>query len=187
MLVEQVLHAVDGETCALCAGEQHVTTTPLRLTQPDFHHGESGFGDGGAAFFASLADDVDVSAGSEDEVVACEPSHLGYAQTRLDGYKEKGVIAPAKPGALIRSGQQGIDFRTREKLDQGPREALAGNREHPLDLCGVGWRLEGSVSKEGMERGEAQIPTADAQAVMLLQVIQKRHDQRGVDLLEVQP
>jgi hypothetical protein len=130
---------------------------------------------------------MDVSTGPKDEVVASEPSHLGYAQTRLNGYKEKGVIAPAKPGALIRSRQQGIDFRTRERLDQDPREALARNREHPLDLCGVGWRLEGSVPKEGMDRGETQIPTADAQAVLLLQVVEKRNDQWGVDLLEIQP
>ena len=96
------------------------------------------------------------------------------------------MIAPARPGALIRSGQQGIDFRTREKLDQGARKTLAGNGEHPLDLGGVGGGLEGRVPKEGMERGEPQIPAANAQAVLLLQAIQKRHNQRGVDLLEVQ-
>jgi hypothetical protein len=35
----------------------------------------------------------------------------------LYGHEEKGVIAPAKPSALIGSGEQSIDFRTREKLD----------------------------------------------------------------------
>jgi hypothetical protein len=45
--------------------------------------------------------------------------------------------------------------------------------------------LERGVAKEGMEGGEAQIPAAHAQAV-LLQTIQKRHDQRGVNLLEGQ-
>jgi len=37
-----------------------------------------------------------------------------------------------------------------------------------------------------MDRGQPQIPAANAHAVMLLQAIQKRHDQRGLDLLEVQ-
>ena len=73
MLVQQVLHAMDAETCALGAGKQHVTVTALRLTQPGFQHGERGSGDGCAAFFAPLADDAYVSAGSEDEVLACEP------------------------------------------------------------------------------------------------------------------
>ena len=53
--------------------------------------------------------------------VAFEPGHLGQAQTRLDRHQEKGVIAPARPGALIGRGQQGIDFRPGEKL--GPRSA----------------------------------------------------------------
>jgi hypothetical protein len=36
-----------------------------------------------------------------------------------------------------------------------------------------------------MERGEAQIPATNAQAT-LLQAIQKRHDQRGLNLLKMQ-
>jgi len=37
-----------------------------------------------------------------------------------------------------------------------------------------------------MDGGQPQIPAANAQAVLLLQAIQKRHDQRGLDRLEVQ-
>ena len=47
------------------------------------------------------------------------------------------MIAPASPFCLIRSSQQGIDFRTREKLDRGARKALAWNGQHPLDLGGI--------------------------------------------------
>ena len=94
------------------------------------------------------------------------------------------MIAPASPFCLIRSSQQGIDFRRREKRDQGARETLAWNGQHPLDLCGVGWCLERCVPEEGMERGEAQIPAANAQTAFL-QAIQKRHDQRSLDLSEV--
>jgi len=127
MLVQQVLHAVDGETCAFGAGEQYVPMPWWRFTEPGFHHGACRSGKGCAAFLAPLADDAYVSPAAEDDVRAGEPGHLGNAQTRLDGHEEKGVIASAKPGALIRSGQQGIDFHAREKLDQGPRETLAGN------------------------------------------------------------
>src|SRR3990172_13040310 len=93
MLGQQVLHAMDAETCTLGTGEQHVTAASWRFTQPGFHHGEGGSGEGDAALLAPLADDADVSAGSEDEVLACESGHLGYAQTRLDAHQEKSVIA----------------------------------------------------------------------------------------------
>ena len=86
------------------------------------------------------------------------------------------MIAPARPGAQIRSGEQGIDFRTREELDQGTCKTFAGNSEHPLDLRRVIWYLKRCIPKEGMKRGEPQIPAANAQAVMFLDVIEKRHN-----------
>jgi hypothetical protein len=95
-------------------------------------------------------------------------------------------VASTQPGALIRGRKQGIDFGAREKLDQGPREAFAGDGEHTLDLCGIGGRLESCVTKEGVDRREAQIPATNTHALTLLQVIQKRLNQGGIDLLEAQ-
>ena len=86
------------------------------------------------------------------------------------------MIAPAGLGAQIRSGEQGIDFCTREELDQGAGKTFAGNGEHPLDLCRVSWCLKRCIPKEGMKRGEPQIPAANAQAVMFLDIIEKRHN-----------
>ena len=54
MLVEHVLHAVDAETFAFGIGEQDVSVTSLRLTQPGSQHGERGFSDGCTAFLAPL-------------------------------------------------------------------------------------------------------------------------------------
>ena len=110
----------------LALGNNTSSITALRLSQPGFQYGERGFGDGRTAFLATFADHAHVSAGSEDEILAFEPGHLGQAQTRLNGHQEKGVIAPAGPGALIRSGKQGIDFGTREKLDQVRVKRLLG-------------------------------------------------------------
>jgi len=56
MLVEQVLHAVHGETFVHDAGEQQIPTTSLRLVQSGFHHGACGSGKRCAAFLAPLAD-----------------------------------------------------------------------------------------------------------------------------------
>ena len=85
-----------------------------------------------------------------------------------------------------RRGQQGIDFGTREEGDQGAREALAGNSQYLLDLCRVGWLFQRRIAEEGVDCGEAQIAAANADTATFLQVVQKRHDQRGVDLLEAQ-
>jgi hypothetical protein len=126
-----------------------------------------------------------VSASAKDHILPSEPGHFGHAQPGLDRHEKKGTIAPAKPGALIRCCQQGLHFRPREELDQASREPFVGNGEHPLDLCSMGGKLERGVPKEGMERGEAQIPSAHADSVPL-HVIQKRHDQGGVDILESQ-
>ena len=73
------------------------------------------------------------------------------------------MIAPPEPGAPIGSGEQSIDFRTREEADERAREALAGDGEHTLDLCRVGRQLEGGVTKERVNSGQPQIAAAHAQ------------------------
>jgi hypothetical protein len=86
----------------------------------------------------------------------------------------------------IRSKQQGVDLRAGQERDQGAHVALAGNGQHALDLRGVRRRLERRKAKEGMDRGESQVATSNADAAPLLQVIEERHDQGRIDLLEVQ-
>src|SRR6266849_3427407 len=102
MFIQNVLDAMDAEPFAVGAGKQHATVTSLRLTKPRFQHGECQFGDGCTALLSPLADDSHVTAGSKDEVLTFEPGHLGHAQPRLDSDQEEGVIAPARPVALIR-------------------------------------------------------------------------------------
>jgi len=46
--------------------------------------------------------------------------------------------------------------------------------------------LKGGVAERGADRRQAQITTAAAEAVMLLQMLEKGPDQRGVELLEHQ-
>src|SRR5258705_9933499 len=97
------------------------------------------------------------------------------------------MITPARPCALIRSRQQGIDFGTCEKWDQSALKTLAGDGEHPLDLCGMNRCLESGETKERAQGSQAKIAAASAEALMLFQVIQKCRDQGCIDLLENQP
>src|ERR1700730_5573725 len=127
-----------------------------------------------------------MSAGYKDDVFAFGPRDLRQAQTRLDRHQHERVIATPEPRAPVRSGEQGIDFLTGEEADELAREALAGDGEHTLDLRGVGGQLEGGVTKERVNGSQAQVAAANAQALMLLQVIEKRHDQGRIDLFERQ-
>ncbi len=97
------------------------------------------------------------------------------------------MIASTGPGASIRCVEQCVDLRSTEKVYQGACEAFARDGEQTLDLCRMGWQLERGVAKEGMYCREAQITAAHAEATTLLQIVQKGHDQRCVDLLDAQP
>src|ERR1700758_4090787 len=68
----------------------------------------------------------------------------------------------------------------------GPRKALAGDSQHALNLGSVVRHFECGIPKEGVDSGQSQIPAARAQSSMLLQVIEKRHDQWCIDGLEGQ-
>src|ERR1700691_2749161 len=99
-----------------------------------------------AALLAAFADHAHVSTGADDQVLPRGGGDL--REPRLDSRQDKRVVAPSEPGALIRSGEQGIDLWTREKADQGAGESLAGDSEDALDLCRMRRQLECRVAKE---------------------------------------
>jgi hypothetical protein len=151
MLVQQVLYAADAESLTSGVGKQNVSVTSWWLIQPGLQDSEGGFGDGRTAFFAPLSYYPHVGTGFQNDVLTLESGHLRGAQAGLYGQQNEGVIPPARPGALIRSGQQGFDFLAGEKLDQGPRKTLAGDGQHPFDLVGMRRRLESCKTKEGVQ------------------------------------
>ena len=51
----------------------------------------------------------------------------------------------------------------------------------------MGRCFESGVVKEGMDCREAQIASANADALVLLKLIEERHNQRRIDVLQVQP
>ncbi len=96
------------------------------------------------------------------------------------------MIAPTEPSALIGRIEQCLDLRAGEEMHLGSRKALVGDGQHALDLGSMVRRFERGVPKEGADGGQPQIPAACAQSSMLLQVIEKRRDQGGIDGLEGQ-
>jgi len=94
------------------------------------------------------------------------------------------MVAPSEPCVPVWSSEQRVDFRPREEANQRARKTLAGYGEHALDLRRVSRELERDIAKERVDRCEAQIAAANTQTASLLEMIEKRYDQRGVDLLE---
>jgi hypothetical protein len=180
------MNAVGDETRASGIGEKDLTITTWRFSEPSFQYGERGFGERYTTFFATLSDYTNVSTCTDRDIIAFQPSHFGLAQSRLRCHQKEGVITPAKPGALIGRGEQRLDLWTGEEMHLGPREALAGDSQHALDLSGMFRHFERDISKEGVNGSQPQIPAAGTQTSMLLQMIEKRHDQWGIDRLEGQ-
>ncbi len=61
-----------------------------------------------------------------------------------------------------------------------------GNGEYTLDLSGMVRQFESRVAEEGVERGQAQITATNAQPSLLLEMIEKGHQQRSINLFELQ-
>src|SRR5580700_4839583 len=97
------------------------------------------------------------------------------------------MIAPPEPSALIGRGEQRRDLRTRQEVNLGSCELLAGYGQYALDLRGVSRCFERGIPKEGVDCGEAQITAACTQLPVFFQVVEEPNDQRRVDRLQRKP
>jgi hypothetical protein len=105
----------------------------------------------------------------------------------LDCDQQEAMVSAAKPGRLIGSPEQGIDFRTTQEVDQSASVPLSWYGQHPLDLSGAGWFVVSGVLEEGANRSEAQVATAGGDPAALFEIIQKGSNHGRIDLFEGQP
>jgi len=84
-----------------------------------------------------------------------ESGHFRQPQAGLRRHEDKRVIAAPEPSLPVGRSKQRIHFGPRQKTNQSPCEALAGNGQHALDLCGMSWGFKGCVTKEGINRSQA--------------------------------
>ena len=101
MLVEQVLNAVNGESPSSSVGEKDVSVPSLWLSKPGFEHGASDLGQRRAPLSSALADNPQVRADAEHEILAFESRHLREAEAGLRCCEDKGVVAPPGPGTPV--------------------------------------------------------------------------------------
>src|SRR3990172_4277662 len=94
------------------------------------------------------------------------------------------MIATTQPGSLIRGRQERVNLGTVQKLNQSSGVSLAGDCQDTLDLLGVSWFLVGRIVKERADGGQTKISTARCDLATVLQVIEKRRNHWGIDVLK---
>ena len=77
MLVQQILHAMNGQSLASGAGKEHILNAAGWLAQPSLQNGTSRLRQWRTALFATLSYDPQVSAVSRDNVPSLEPGDFG--------------------------------------------------------------------------------------------------------------
>lgn len=96
------------------------------------------------------------------------------------------MVAPAQPEAAVWCFDQRLRLGQVEVADALVLVALGRDRDHPGDCLGVLGMFEGGVAVEGVDCREAIVARADAVAADRFEVGEKRADQLGVEVVEVQ-
>ncbi len=136
--------------------------------------------------FASLPRGRHVRAGPKVHVLAAEAGELCDAQPGLDRDGQQRVIATTDPPGAVRCCQERVDFLGGEVGDDRPVVALGRDGEHAGDQVGVLWVAQRGVPEHRVDRGEARVAGAGTVAAVALEVIKKRLDQCGVEILDLQ-
>jgi hypothetical protein len=113
----------------------------------------------------------------EHEIADPHANDFRHARPGVVERGEQDVIAVAAPGRAIGCREQRVYFRSREKSQQRPIEALRRNGERALDDRQDGRVANGCVVEEGAQRREACIAGPRAIVSRGLEVIEKRQQQ----------
>ena len=98
--------------------------------------------------------------------------------------QQEGMISSPIPGVAVRHRKKGFDLGSSEEVDQSSGVPFAWNGQHPLDESGVLRCLQSGVAEERMNRSEPQIAGARAIRTGGFQVIQKRRQEGGGQILK---
>jgi len=136
------------------------------------------------AVLAPLAVEPEGGGPVEENVVAAEPDRLGHARPGVVEDGEEDRVALAAPGGAIRCGEEGVDLLPGEVAEDGPVEALGGDGEDALGDGERGGVPKGGVPEERADRREAEVAGARAVAPGLLEVVEEREHDGGIEVLD---
>jgi hypothetical protein len=96
------------------------------------------------------------------------------------------VVAPARPGRGVAGCEQRGEFGLGEVADQVALVPFGRDGEHALDRCRVLGMTQGRVGEQRVDRCQPVVAGADAVVPVVLEVVQERGDERGVQIGDVQ-
>ena len=123
-------------------------------------------------------------AGPQHDVTASQVNELGDPQSGLDGEQHERAIPSADPCVDVGRRQQRVDFGACQIGDRTSLVPLDRNRQNPAAAIEMRRLADGHVLTEGVDRGEADIARPRRVATVLLDMIEKRADKRGIEIVE---
>src|SRR5216684_5364742 len=186
MLFQKAVYGVRTQSSAAHAWKNDAVLGGACFIEPCFENCSDWFAKRNGALLSSLAEDYDMSARADRNILTFQAGHFGQAQACLQGCQQQGVIPSAIPGAPVRRIQKYVDLRARHEVDQPAVKAFGRHGENALDLSAMGRHLIGGEAEERPNGGEAKIARARGNAPRLLKFVQKRGDERGIDRFECQ-
>jgi hypothetical protein len=112
---------------------------------------------------------------------------FGDAHSGLDREEQHRVVAAPDPSGAVRCSEQRVDLAAVEVGDGGLAVAGGGDLEHAGDAGGVLGVSQCGVAEQRVDRREPRVAGAGAVASVLVEVGEKRGDERRVEVRDVEP
>jgi len=159
---------------------------PGALAVPGREHADHVPWEWGAALLAAFPFATQVRTGPQLEVTASRLNELGHPQAGADGQQQERTIPSTDPRGDVGRREQRVDFRTCQIRDGPSFVPLDGDRQNPAAAVEMRGLADGHVVTEGVDCSEADIACTRRVAPVLLDMIEKRADERGVQVVEGQ-
>ena len=99
---------------------------------------------------------------------------------------EQRIVASPVDGAAIDDAKDGFDLLVLEVLHETAAGTLERDGKDALTVCESCGVIHGAISEERVDRGEAHVTGGNAVVPVELQVLKKREDGLGPEVVHVQ-
>jgi hypothetical protein len=181
---QEAFNGIAAELSASDASEERIVGTTVAFAQPGFKDFCRFWTERSASMFSTLPLAVDMRASTQHDVLAGQANQLGDPDAGLHGEQKQCPIATPFPSGKIGRRQKGVDLFPIEKFDGPPFVAFGGHRQDSLTKQRMGRLLECHVSKEGMNRSQADISGPGAILTVVLEMIEEITNEGHVQVLD---
>src|SRR6516165_6866906 len=159
---DETLNRITAELSTTGTEKQRIFRTATAVAQPGVQHLCRFWPKRCAPMFSALSLTMHMGAGSQDDILACQPNQLGNAKPSLHREQKHGPIATPNPTGGIRGRQQSVDLFPIEEFDGPALMTFRGHRKYSLAEQRMGGFLENHILEEGVNRSQADVPGASA-------------------------